>query len=168
MNFTKNGKDAARQKSSAATRVPSVVGRLRVANQKLREQMLDCVHRAGFADVTYTQILVFRYEGPEGRQPTEIAASAQLSKQMVNELLGQLEGAGYLKRTPHPEDKRGKLVRLTSRGRKLDAAVWQAGRTVEHAWQLQVGDPTWKVFRTVLDQMARADNGVSAVGGKQD
>lgn len=148
-----------------AVRVPSVVGRLRVANQKLRAQMLDCVHRAGFADVTYAQILVFRYEGPDGRQPTEIAASAQLSKQMVNELLGQLEGAGYLKRKPHPVDKRGRLVRLTGRGRKLDAAIWAAGRAVERAWQAQIGDATWSIFGSVLDQMTRADIDVSVIGG---
>lgn len=139
-----------------------MVGRLRVANQQLRAQMLDYVHRAGFTDVTYTQILVFRYEGPDGRQPTEIAATAQLSKQMVNELLGQLERAGYLRRKPHPNDGRARVVRLTSRGRKLDAAVWKAGHTVERAWQARIGEPAWSTFRDALDQMAHADLGVSA------
>lgn len=118
--------------------------------------------------MTHTQVLVFRYAGPDGRQPTEIAATAQLSKQMVNELLGQLERAGYLKRKPHTDDRRGRLVRLTSRGRRLDAAIWEAGRRVERAWRAQVGEQAWSGFREVLDRLTHADVDVAAVGDGPD
>jgi DNA-binding MarR family transcriptional regulator len=120
--------------------------------------MLEHVRRAGFADVTYAHFPIFRYEGPEGRQPTEIAASAQLSKQAVNDALGQLERAGYLKREAHPDDGRARVVRLTARGRRLDAAIWEAGRDVERTWRERIGEPTWSAFREVLDQLAQADS----------
>jgi len=124
----------------------------------MRAEMLDCLHRAGFVDVTYAQIPIFRYEGPDGRQPTEIAATAQLSKQAVNDLLGQLERLGYLKRKSHPDDGRARVVRLTARGRRLEAAIWEAGREVERTWRERIGEPAWGVFREVLDQLAQADS----------
>ena len=135
-------------------RVPSAAGRLRQAHRVMRVEMLDHLHRAGFPDVTYAYIPVFRKDGPEGRQPTEIAVSAQLSKQAVNDVLGQLERAGYLKRKPHPDDGRARIVRLTARGKRLDAAIWEAGRAVERTWKQRIGDPDWSVFRSVLDRIA--------------
>lgn len=122
----------------------------------MRAEMLDRIHAAGFTDITYAQLFVFRFEGPEGSRPTEIAATAQLSKQAVNDVLGQLERAGYLRRKPHPGDGRARLVRLTARGRRLDAAIWEAGREVERSWRTRIGEPNWGVFREVLDQIAAA------------
>lgn len=119
--------------------------------------MLDCLHRAGFQDVTYAHIPIFRYQGPDGRQPTEIAATAQLSKQAVNDLLGQLEHSGYLKRKQHPDDGRARVVQLTRRGRRLDAAIWEAGREVERSWKETIGDTAWGYFRDVLDQVAEGE-----------
>jgi DNA-binding MarR family transcriptional regulator len=120
--------------------------------------MLDRVHGAGFPDVTYAHLPIFRHEGPEGRQPTEVAATTQLSKQTVNDLLGQLERAGYLKRKSHPDDGRARVVRLTARGRRLDAAIWEAGREVERMWSERIGEPAWSVFREVLDQLAQTES----------
>jgi DNA-binding MarR family transcriptional regulator len=124
----------------------------------MRAEMIEHVHRAGFPDVSYAHIPIFRYEGPDGRQPTEIAATAQLSKQAVNDVLGQLERSGYLKRKPHPNDGRARVVRLTARGRRLDAAIWEAGREVERTWKERIGEPAWGIFRAVLDQLAQADS----------
>lgn len=143
--------------SHSTARIPSAAGRLRQAQRVMRTEMLGCLHRAGFPDVTYAHIPIFRYQGPDGRQPTEIAATAQLSKQAVNDLLGQLQRSGYLKRKPHPDDGRARIVQLTARGRRLDAAIWEAGREVERTWKVRIGGPAWSVFRAVLDQIAEAD-----------
>lgn len=123
----------------------------------MRLEMLQRLHQAGFRDVTYAYIPIFRYQGPDGRQPSEIATTAHLSKQSVNDILGQLERSGYLKRRPHPDDGRARIVQLTARGRRLDAAIWQAGRDVEKTWKERIGEPAWSVFRAVLDQIAEDD-----------
>lgn len=123
----------------------------------MRLEMLGRLHRAGYPDVSYAHIPIFRYQGPEGRQPSEIATTAHLSKQTVNDILGQLERSGYLKRQPHPDDGRARIVRLTARGRRLEAAIWQAGRDVEKTWKERIGEPAWAVFRAVLDQIAEED-----------
>ncbi len=124
----------------------------------MRAEMLDRVHAAGFPDITDAHSAIFRYEGAEGRQPREIAARAQVSKQAVNDLLGQLERCGYLTRERHPGDGRARVVRLTPRGQRLDAAIWEAGREVERRWRERIGEPAWSNFRAVLDQLAQADS----------
>lgn len=118
--------------------------------------MLKSIHAAGFTDITFAQFPIFRFEGPEGRRPTEIAATAQLSKQSVNDILTQLEKGGYLKREAHPDDGRARVVRLTDRGRQLEDTIWEAGREVEETWRRQMGEASWSAFRKVLDELAQS------------
>lgn len=138
-------------------RAPSAVGRLRLANLALRAEMLDYIHKVGFADVSHGQYPIFRFGGPDGRQPTEIAATSGMSKQSVNDALGHLERAGYLKRIPHPQDGRARVVQLTDKGRRLDAAVWEAGREVERLWRQRIGIERWSIFSGVLDELAQVE-----------
>jgi hypothetical protein len=41
-------------------------------------------------------------------------------------------------------------------GRRLEAAIWDAGRDVERQWQERIGEPEWATFRKVLDTLAQA------------
>lgn len=143
--------------SNSATEVPSAAVRLRQAHRAIRAEGLRRLHEAGFSDVTDAHIPIFRHEGPDGRQPTEIAVTAQLSKQAVNNLLGQLERAGYLTRRTHPDDGRARVVQLTARGRRLEATIWKTGRDVDRQWRERIGERDWRIFRRVLDQIAEAN-----------
>ncbi len=120
--------------------------------------MLGLVHDQGFSEVTDAHAAIFRYHGPHGRQPSEIAAGTGLSKQAVNDLLGQLERWGYLTRERHPDDGRARIVLLTSRGHKLQEAWRAAGRKVEREWAKRIGEPDWSTFRRVLDRLARGND----------
>ena len=141
---------------AAFERVPSVVGRARLAYDVGRTEMLAFIHAAGHADVTGGMIGLFRFAGVDGRRPTEIAVTARLSKQATNDMLRQLERLGYLERHPDPRDGRARIIRLTERGRALDKAVWAAGRNVEERWRTQFGAEEWTTFKTVLDRLVDA------------
>lgn len=123
----------------------------------LRTEMLDYIHKSGFGDISHGQYPIFRFGGPDGRKPTAIAASSGMSKQSVNDALGHLERAGYLERTPHPEDGRARVVRLTKKGRRLDAAIWRAGREVERVWRERIGKDRWSIFCEILDELAHIE-----------
>lgn len=41
---------------------------------------------------------LFRFPGPQGMRPTELAGHVGLSKQALNHLLNELESLGYLTR----------------------------------------------------------------------
>jgi DNA-binding MarR family transcriptional regulator len=117
--------------------------------------MIECIYAAGFTDITFAQVAIFRGQGPDGRRPTEIAAEAQLSKQSVNDTLRYFETLGYVRLKPDPSDGRARVVQLTARGRRLDAAIWKAGRDVEQGWSERTGEPAWSTFQAVLDQIAQ-------------
>ena len=152
--------------SAEAEEGPGAAVRLRQAHRAIRAEGLERLHQAGFADITDAHIPIFRHPGPDGRQPTEIAAASQLSKQLVNNLLGQLQRCGYLKRKAHPDDGRARIVQLTARGRRLEAAIWEAGRDIERGWIERIGEHDWRVFRAVLDQIAEDDP--ASVSGDDD
>jgi DNA-binding MarR family transcriptional regulator len=158
VNRTKNSTGGVRTLSTAGSfeRVPSVVGRVRLAYDLGKTEMLAGIHAAGYLDVTTAMIALFRFAGVDGRRPSEIAATARLSKQATNDLLRELERLGYVERHPDPTDGRARIVRLTARGQGLDTAVWTAGREVEQSWRDRFGDTQWTTFNAVLDALITA------------
>jgi DNA-binding MarR family transcriptional regulator len=115
--------------------------------------MLARVHASGHAAVTPAMIALFRFAGVDRRRPSEIAATARLSKQATNDLLRDLERLGYVKRHPDPTDGRARIIRLTTRGHSLDTAIWTAGREVEQSWHERFSDHEWTTFNNVLDRL---------------
>ncbi len=127
---------------------------MRYAIQDARGRIHAAVRDAGFDDVGSPHITLFRWPGPEGRRPTEVAADAQISKQRVNDLLGDLERLGYLERTVDPTDERARIVRLTERGQRLQEAALASHRAVEREWADAVGPERWEQLLEALAAIA--------------
>jgi DNA-binding MarR family transcriptional regulator len=104
-----------------------------------RDRMYERVVAAGYPDVTRAQFALLRLPGVDGMRPSEAAELAGLSKQTVNDLLGELERTGYLERKPHPDDVGGRIVRLTPRGKRLQQTTHRISRELEDAWAAQIG-----------------------------
>ena len=132
--------------------MPSLVGRLRVAYDLAREEMLALVHAAGHPHVTGAMITLFRLKGIDQRRPGDIAVTARLSKQATNDFLRELERLRYVERHPDATDGRARIMKLTKRGHELDAAVWEAGRTVEQRWGARIDGKRMATFNQVLDE----------------
>jgi DNA-binding MarR family transcriptional regulator len=162
VNRTKNSTQSVRV-ASTLKRVPSVGGRLNQAHSAFLREMRELINAAGFPDVSPAFHAIFRYGGPEGRRPTDIATRVGVSKQAVNDALGYFEREGYLKREPDPLDGRAKVVRLTAKGRRLEDAIWTAGQVVDRQWRERFTKEEWKAFRGVLDQLAQAGAPPSSV-----
>lgn len=133
---------------------PGVGAALRLAHDVVREEIFARVQESGHRGFTRATFPLWRFEGLDGRQPTDIARTSGLSKQAVNDQLGALEQLGYLERVPHPADGRARVVRLTEQGWDLDRAVRGAAREVDDALSREVGEPAWQGFRAVLDRIA--------------
>jgi DNA-binding MarR family transcriptional regulator len=54
-----------------------------------------------------------------------------ITKQSVNDLLGHLEATGYLERVPDPADGRARVIRLTSKGRRLEQTIYTEARNAQ-------------------------------------
>ncbi len=104
---------------------PRYVGALlRVVWQWVRDQMYAGVIAAGYDDLNAAHVGLWRYPGLDGLRPSQLADLAGITKQSVNDLLGHLERHGYLERVPDPGDGRARVIRLTSKGRRLEQTIY--------------------------------------------
>ncbi len=103
---------------------PYIGAQLRVVWQWVREQIYAGVVAAGFDDLNAAHVGVWRYPGLEGLRPSQLADQRGITKQSVNDLLGHLEGCGYLERVPDSADGRARVIRLTSKGRRLERTIY--------------------------------------------
>jgi len=117
-------------------RPPYVGATLRVVWQWIRDQLYAGVVAAGFDDLNAAHVGLWRYPGIDGLRPSQLADRAGITKQSVNDLLGDLDRHGYLLRVPDPTDGRARMIRLTSKGRRLEQAIYaEAG-----AAQMRIAD----------------------------
>jgi DNA-binding MarR family transcriptional regulator len=132
---------------------PAIGGLLRLVWQMHRERLYARVTAAGFRDVTQAQFELIRWPGIDGLRPSEVAESVGLSKQTINDLLGELERDGYLGRHPHPDDGRARVIRLTTRGWKLQRTAHAISQALEAAWAASVGHKRFQALRSTLEAM---------------
>ena len=135
---------------------PPLIGALlRMPWEEVQEHMLARLHAGGFPDFDAAYLPVFRYPGPQGTRPSDLAARIQVSKQALNYLLGELERHGYLERQPHPDDNRSKRIALTPRGIAAGNAIRNAVAEIEAAWSEQLGPNRFAELRTLLQDLGR-------------
>jgi DNA-binding MarR family transcriptional regulator len=119
----------------------------------LENRVLAALAAAGFDDLTLAQARVVARIGPDGTRLTDLAEQAQVTKQTVGHLVDQLERAGYVQRTPDPQDARARLVRIAGRG--LDALPVAEAVTaqVEAEWAEHLGRRRMAQLRAALLQL---------------
>ena len=105
---------------------------------------MDAVHarlaEQGFADVRPAHGYVFQLlSHTRGSTAVEIAAHLGVTKQASTQLLAELEKRGYVRREPHPTDRRAKVVTLTERGWACIKAVVAGWRAIEEEWAGLIG-----------------------------
>lgn len=132
---------------------PAIGGLLRLAWQAHRDRLYERVTAAGFPNVTRAQFELIRWPGMDGQRPGELAGSLGLSKQAVNDLLGELERNGYIERRAHAGDRRARIVHLTGRGQRLQRTAHDTSRELEAAWAASIGAKRFTALRSTLQDM---------------
>lgn len=80
--------------------------------------------------------------GPTGADT--IARTARVQPQTMSRTLERMERDGLVERTPHPDDRRRRLVTVTDRGRR----AWETARHIER--EVLPDDPA---LRTALTEL---------------
>lgn len=146
---------------------PRIGALLRQAWQQVRERIYKGVRAGGHDDLNRAHLALFRYEGLDGRRPTQLAEQMRITKQSINDLLRRLEHRGYVELRPDPRDRRARLVCLTARGRQLEAEVRTQARAAEQELAQALGKRRFREFRETLlrlIELGRADGHDSGNG----
>ncbi len=135
-------------------RGPYVGAMMRHVWQWVREQIYAGVVAAGYDDLNPAHVGLIRYPTFEGLRPTALAEEVGITKQSVNDLLGHLEGRGYLVRVPDPADGRARVIRLTAKGRRLGRTVNAEAQAAERRIAEILGPRRFAQLRSSLQLLA--------------
>lgn len=128
---------------------------LRTPFQALVAELHQRLDAAGYGDIRPVHTALFAHLDPSGEPMRlgELAARAQLTKQMLNHIVTAMEESGYLERLPDPQDGRGRLVRLTPRGMEASRAGRAIISAIEAEWTAALGEQEIAGLRRSLEAL---------------
>lgn len=154
----------------SSRRPPFVAGLLRMAYQTARHRQLQVQFQHGFTDLTQSHLNVLVYPPPDGVRPSELAERCFMSKQAMNNVLGELEDRGYIERRSQ-KGRRAVLIYLTRRGWRFFETQWAAMKRLEKEWAATIGKKEFEEFLNTLRRLsalgAPADLGRHTEGNRK-
>jgi DNA-binding MarR family transcriptional regulator len=130
-----------------------------IANRSLIDDLHERLAARGWRNVRPNYGFVLLAARGSGIQASEIAALMGISKQAASKLVEAMEQAGYLRRDPHADDLRAKLVTLTGLGDDLLAEVEQIYAELEDEWAAILDRDRVDALRSDLTTVLRATHG---------
>jgi DNA-binding MarR family transcriptional regulator len=130
---------------------PTLIGALlRVPAQAIHRRLIKDLNVAGFQDLSLPHLAVLQFPGPDGVRPSMLAERAGMSKQAMNQLLGTLEGQGYIVRSTVPDEGGARIISLTERGQAAYAKMADILRVIEREWSEELGPKRFAQLKTLL------------------
>ncbi len=139
---------------------PDLTRLLLEAHRGLAEELVANMAERGYPEARAGHAaVVLSIDRRAGTRLTELAQRARMSKQGMMLLVDDMEGRGYVRRVPDPEDARAKIVRLTARGRTYVAETRRALQAVEGRIRRGLGDRRYRQLRDTLEWLAGEEEG---------
>lgn len=132
---------------------PMIGARLRLASERAHTLLFTRLHAAGYDDLRPAHFALFQFPGPHGVRPVELAARLGMTKQALTPLLNDLERLGYLERHPTPEDGRGRVLWLTTRGLAFVGAIKEIVTGIEAEWSVHLGADRFALLKDMLCEL---------------
>jgi DNA-binding MarR family transcriptional regulator len=123
---------------------------LRVPAQAIHRRLINELVAAGFDGLSIPHMAVLQFPGPDGVRPGMLAKRAGISKQAMNQLLRSLESLGYIVRSDLQNEGGARVVRLTKRGRAIDAKMAEVLRDIESEWSVVLGPKRFAQLKELL------------------
>jgi DNA-binding MarR family transcriptional regulator len=132
------------------------IGRIRAALVYDMEQEMA---RRGVA-LNFSQFLALKLLGDRSMAPGELARALNYNPGALTRLLDKLEVLGYLKRSPHPADRRSLQLELTTAGAAVRKRMIGCASAVAERGFAGISDrerrQLHRVLSTALDHMLAA------------
>ncbi len=123
-----------------------------VAHRAVEQRVLVALHTAGY-DVTLAQARLFARIPEGGIRLTELAGSAQVTKQTAGFLVDQLQAGGYVERVPDPTDARARLVRIAPKGARAQSIAGTVEAQVTEEWTQHLGESDMAQLRRIMQRL---------------
>ncbi|MCK5749283.1 MarR family winged helix-turn-helix transcriptional regulator [Oricola sp.] len=135
---------------------PDHVGiRLWAAYEAWKAEFVSAMVEAGHAWFTPSRATLLGFVPRTGLRQSDLIARMGISKQAVQQLVDGLEGEGVLERIADPDDKRGRILRHTAKGR---AALDDADRIkaeIETRYRARLGEERFRLLVDALGEVRR-------------
>jgi DNA-binding MarR family transcriptional regulator len=112
---------------------------------------------AGLPDLSWYDLLwALRKRGPEGLRVNELAREVVLSATAMSRFVDRVEAAGYVRREPHPADRRALRIVITEEGVELLRRMWPVySRGIETYFAAHLGRSA-PHLRAALERIAES------------
>lgn len=139
------------QSMESSPDTPPLIGALlRVPSQAIHRRLIRDLNAAGFEELSLPHMAVLQFPGPDGVRPSVLAERAGISKQAMNQLLGTLEGLGYIARSALPHERGARVVHLTKRGHAAYAKMADILCDIEREWIAEFGAKRFGQLKALL------------------
>ena len=139
-----------KSRESAPTPPPLIGALLRIPSEAIHRRLIRDLNAAGFEALSLPHMAVLQFPGPDGVRPGALAERAGISKQAMNQLLGTLEGLGYITRSALPQEGGARIVRLTRRGHAAYAKMADILGDIEREWTAELGARRFAELKALL------------------
>ena len=126
------------------------------ASQDWNLEFVERMQEAGHAWFTAARSTLMGHVAPKGTKQVLLVDRLAISKQAVQQLIDGLEQDGILERAADPDDRRGRVVRLTDRGR---AAMRDANRIkieIESGYRARIGETDFALLSELLGKLRQS------------
>ncbi len=118
--------------------------------------MYEQTAAAGYGQLRPAHFRLLRFPGLDGSRPSGLAQRLGTAKQAIHPLLNDLEAWDYIERRADAQDRRGRVIWLTPRGRELMATITNLHLQIEKDWAKRAGPARFQTVLQVLNEIARA------------
>lgn len=91
----------------------------------------------------------------DGLSQVELSEKCQIDRTTIGGLVDRLQEQGFVRREPHPEDRRAFQIRLTDRGKALEKALLPIARQVTDTFTAGLSSEETETLRQLLKKLRR-------------
>jgi DNA-binding MarR family transcriptional regulator len=124
------------------------------ASRALVDGISAGVRARGFDDVRPAHGFAFSRLSAGGVTITQLAEHLDITRQAAAQLVDELLAKGYVRRQPHPDDARARLITLTDKGWACTRAAEAAIADTVRPWAAALGERRFQALRDDLLRIA--------------
>ena len=117
------------------------IGRLfKHAARDFSERAMAKLRERGYDDLTFFHTALISNLDVEGTRISTLAERAEISKQAMGQIAGQLDDKGFITRVPDPNDGRASLIQFTEKGWEFLQVAYEVKQAIDADYIALLGD----------------------------